>query len=119
MEIIKNFIIKYYKPTLNLLIGLFVLYWVIVVLTPSSTMTKEDKNKLDSLANTINQINKKQDSLEFKVESLNKELVKVDYNILKIKTNKIKIGKKYHEEIIRVDEYTESELDSFFSNRYK
>ena len=36
-----------------------------------------------------------------------------------LKTNKIKTGKKYHEEINRVDKYSEPELDSFFSNRYK
>ena len=39
--------------------------------------------------------------------------------LYKIKKDKTKVANKYHEEIIRVDEYTEPELDSFFSNRYK
>jgi hypothetical protein len=43
----------------------------------------------------------------------------VEDNVTKIKKDKTKVAKKYHEEIIRVDEYTEPELDSFFSNRYK
>jgi predicted nucleic acid-binding Zn-ribbon protein len=115
----KNFITKYYKTILLFLGGLFLLYWVIFVLTPRSTMSKEDMSKLDSLTNVVNQINKEQIVLETKIESVNKEVDKIDNDISKIKTNKEKIGKKYHEEIIRVDMYTDPEIDSFFSNRYK
>jgi vacuolar-type H+-ATPase subunit I/STV1 len=115
----KNFITKNYKTILLILGGLFLLYWVIFVLTPGSTMSKEDKAKLDSLTNVVNQINKEQIILENKIESVNQEVDKIDNNISKIKTNKEKTGKKYHEEISRVDKYTEPELDSFFSNRYK
>jgi peptidoglycan hydrolase CwlO-like protein len=115
----KNFITKNYKTILLILGGLFLLYWVIFVLTPNSTMSQIDKNKLDSLSNVVNQINKEQEVLESKIEVINEEVDKIDNNISKIKTNKDKTGKKYHEEITRVDKYTEPELDSFFSNRYK
>jgi peptidoglycan hydrolase CwlO-like protein len=101
------------------LVGLFIVYWVIFVLTPNSTMSKVDKDKLDSLTNVVNQINKEQEILENEIKVLNKEVDKIDNNISTIKTNKTKTGKKYHEEISRVDKYTELELDSFFSNRYK
>jgi peptidoglycan hydrolase CwlO-like protein len=119
MEIVKNFIIKNYKTILSVLVGLFIVYWVIFVLTPNSTMSKVDKDKLDSLTNVVNQINKEQEILENEIKVLNKEVDKIDNNISTIKTNKTKTGKKYHEEISRVDKYTEPELDSFFSNRYK
>lgn len=119
MEIVRNFIIKNYKTILSVLVGLFIVYWVIFVLTPNSTMSKVDKNKLDSLTNVVNQINKEQEILESEIKVLNKEVDKIDDNISNIKTNKTKTGKKYHEEISRVDKYTEPELDSFFSNRYK
>jgi len=92
---------------------------VFFVLTPNSTMSKVDKDKLDSLTNVVNQINKEQEILENEIKVLNKEVDKIDDNISTIKTNKTKTGKKYHEEISRVDKYTEPELDSFFSNRYK
>ena len=82
-------------------------------------MSNADKAKLDSLTNIVNQINVEQDVLENKIEFINDEVDKIDDNISKIKTNKVKTGKKYHEEITRVDRYTEPELDSFFSNRYK
>ena len=82
-------------------------------------MSKEDKAKIDSLTNIVNQINKEQEILESEIKVLNKEGDAIDNNISNIKTNKTKTGKKYHEEISRVDKYTEPELDSFFSNRYK
>lgn len=119
MEGVKNFIIKKYKTILLVLIGLFIVYWVMFVSNSHNTMSNDDKAKLDSLTNIVNQINKEQDTLESKIEVINEEVHKIDENISTIKTNKIKIGKKYHEEINRVDNYSEPELDSFFSNRYK
>jgi peptidoglycan hydrolase CwlO-like protein len=116
MESIGKFINKYYKAILAILLGIGILY---LCLPTTSTMSDVDRAKLDSLTNLVNQINKEQDSLENKVEDINKEVVKIDENISNIKANKTKIGKKYHEEINRVDRYSERELDSFFSDRYK
>ena len=116
---IKNFITKNYMIILSVLIGLFIVYWVIFDSTSISTMSVDDKAKLDSLTNVVNKINKEQEILENEIKVLNKEVDKIDNNISTIKTNKTKTGKKYHEEISRVDKYTEPELDSFFSNRYK
>jgi peptidoglycan hydrolase CwlO-like protein len=118
METIKNFVIKNYKTILSVLVGLFIVYWVMTTLN-TSTMSTIDRNKLDSLTNVVNEINKEQDILESKIELIDEEVEKIDDNISKVKTNKIKTGKKYHEEINRVDKYSEPELDSFFSNRYK
>jgi peptidoglycan hydrolase CwlO-like protein len=118
METIKNFIVKKYKTILSILIGLFIVYWV-MTMSNTSTMSAIDKAKLDSLTNVVNEINKEQDILESKIELIDEEVEKIDENISKVKTNKVKTGKKYHEEINRVDKYSEPELDSFFSNRYK
>ena len=118
METIKNFVIKNYKTILSVLVGLFIVYWVMTTLN-TSTMSTIDRNKLDSLTNVVNEINKEQDILESKIELIDEEVEKIDDNISKVKTNKIKTGKKYHEEINRVDKYSEPELDSFFSDRYK
>ena len=118
METIKNFVIKNYKTILSVLVGLFIVYWV-MTMSNTSTMSAIDKAKLDSLTNVVNKINKEQDILESKIEVINEEVEKIDDNISTIKTNKTKTGKKYHEEIKRVDNYSEPELDSFFSDRYK
>ena len=118
METIKNFVIKNYKTILSVLVGLFIVYWV-MTMSNTSTMSAIDKAKLDSLTNVVNEINKEQDILESKIELIDEEVEKIDDNISKVKTNKVKTGKKYHEEIKRVDNYSEPELDSFFSDRYK
>jgi len=118
METVKNFVIKKYKTILSVLVGLFIVYWV-MTMSNTSTMSAIDKAKLDSLTNVVNEINKEQDILESKIELIDEEVEKIDDNISKVKTNKVKTGKKYHEEINRVDKYSEPELDSFFSNRYK
>jgi peptidoglycan hydrolase CwlO-like protein len=118
METIKNFVIKNYDTILSALIILFILYWA-MTMSNTSTMSAIDKAKLDSLTNVVSEINKEQDILENKIKLIDEEVEKIDNNISKVKTNKVKIGKKYHEEINRVDRYSERELDSFFSNRYK
>ena len=118
MEVVKNFIFKNHKKILSVLVGLFIVYWV-MTMSNTSTMSTIDKAKLDSLTNVVNGIKKEQDILESKIELIDEEVEKIDENISRVKTNKVKTGKKYHEEINRVDKYTEPELDSFFSNRYK
>ena len=89
------------------------------IFTPTNTISESDKNKIDSLTNVIDRINKKQTILENEIEIINDEVSKIDYNISKIRTNKTIVGKKYNEEIIRVNKYTDPQIDSFFSNRYK
>jgi hypothetical protein len=84
---------------------------------PFSTSVNHDLGL--SLDNVVNEMYKEQDKLENKITDINKEIDKIEDNVTKIKKDKTKVAKKYHEEIIRVDEYTKSEFDSFFSNRYK
>ena len=85
METIKNFVIKNYKTILSVLVGLFIVYWVMTTLN-TSTMSTIDRNKLDSLTNAVNEINKEQDILESKIELIDEEVEKIDDNISKVKT---------------------------------
>ena len=119
MKTIKNIFTTNYKIIVIVLVGLLILYWLSSVLPSNSTMSQNDKMKIDSLTNVIGQINKKQDSLENKIEGINEEVQKLDINISDIKTEKNKNGEKYHSKISRVDIYTDLELDSFFTSRYK
>jgi septal ring factor EnvC (AmiA/AmiB activator) len=119
METIKNFIVKYYKIILIGLFCLFLLYWVIFILTPKSTMLSEDRKKIESLNKEIKEIYKEQDKLETQITDINQDIKKIETKVTKIKKDKTKVANEYHEEIKRVDNYTEPELDSFFTNRYK
>jgi peptidoglycan hydrolase CwlO-like protein len=112
-------IIKHYKKILLIILGLLVAFNLFFYFTVTSTISSEDKRKLDSLNNVIIGINNELNSLEVQIDLVDCEVKKIDSNVLKIKEEKVKIGKKYNEEITRIDNYTQDELDRFFSNRYK
>jgi septal ring factor EnvC (AmiA/AmiB activator) len=117
MKKIKIFFGKNYKTILFGLLILFIFFWV----NRKTNNTNNDyyQRKLDSLTIQNENIYQHQRELETNIQDIKKEVEQIDNNITKIKMDKTKIGKKYHEEINRVDNYSERELDSFFSNRYK
>ena len=119
LNVLGSFFSKNYKTLLFLLFGLFLTYWVIFVITPSVTMSNKEKTQIDSLNVVIQGLHKENLKLDSTVLNLNNEIKLVDKQIEKLKNKKVKIKKEYHEKITRVDNYTESELDSFFSDRYK
>jgi len=110
---------KDYKILFLIFIGLFILYWLIFVLTPKTKISIDNQNKIDSLNVLIINIQKSQEILDSKIDSINLDINKVDKDIKKIKEQKTILKEIYHEKIIDVVNFTETELDSFFTNRYK
>jgi len=110
---------KNFKTLFFIFIGLFIVYWLIFVLTPKTRISTENQNKIDSLNILIINIQKSQKNLNIKLDSINLDINKVDKDINNIKTQKTIIREIYHEKIINAINFTETELDSFFTNRYK
>ena len=103
-----------------IVVGIIVMFLILMFeIKTNTTINKEDKLKIDSLTVLVNDIKEEQKTIENKIETINEEVKTIDDNISKIKIKREKTGKKYHEEITRVDTYTDVELDSFFTNRYK
>jgi vacuolar-type H+-ATPase subunit I/STV1 len=119
VQIILNFIKQNYKTILKGLVALFILYWVIYVLTPTMKMSVQEKQKIDSLNILVKEIYKGQQKLDSSIVVYNKKIDEVDNHIDKIKGQKTIIKEIYHEEINRVDSYTDNDIDSFFADRYK
>lgn len=117
-QLILNFLKTHYKTILKVIVGLFILYWALYIVTPSIQMSNEEKQKIDSLNVIIKEIYKDQQKLDSSIADYNKKIELVDDHIGKIKNQKTIIKEKYHEEINRVDSYTEPVIDSFFANRY-
>lgn len=117
-ETIILFFQKYYLTIIKVLVGLFLLYWLIFFLTPKVEMAASEKEKIDSLNKKIDIIYVEQKKLDEKIVEYNNEITKIDDNLEKIKNQKTIIKEIYHEEIGRVDNYTDAELDSFFAKRY-
>jgi vacuolar-type H+-ATPase subunit I/STV1 len=113
-----SFLVKHFKTILMVLFGLVLLYWVIFVLTPVITMPDKEKSKIDSLNNMIKDIYKDQNKLDSSIVNFNSQISSVDSHISEIKNKKTIIKEIYHEQINRVDNYTDYELDSFFTVRY-
>ena len=114
-----SFITKNYKMLLAVLFGLFVIYWLMFVLTPKMSMSDEEKSKIDSLNVLIMEMNKNQQILDDRIDDLNEEIDEVDNDIDKIKEQKNATKKAHNDKINRAAKFNEPELDSFFTDRYK
>jgi hypothetical protein len=119
LQIIKNFLVNHYQTIIKALFGLFILYWLIFFLTPKIEMSAVEKEKIDSVNIIVKEIYKNQKKLDSSIVVYNKKLDEVDNHINKIKGQKTIIKKNYYEKINRVDSYTNNNIDSFFTNRYK
>jgi len=118
MTKVLNFIKENYKTILKVCFGLFLLYWVIFVLTPKTGMSTEQKQQLDSINLQIKTLHSDNLRLENQIDSFNQEIQQVDEHINNIKGQKTIVKEIYHEKISSVDKLTVRELDSFFANRY-
>lgn len=115
---ILDFVKLHYKLIIKAGLVLFVLYWIIFVLTPKSGLSPEQKQQLDSLNVQIRLLHEDNLKLESQIDSFNTEIQEVDDHIGKIKNQKTIVKEIYHEKISNVDKLTVRELDSFFTDRY-
>ena len=116
---ILNFLKLNFKTIIQVLFGLFILYYLIFFLTPNVKMSVYQKQQLDSLNMVIKQLHEDNLKLENKISDFNQEIKEVDKNIGKIKNQKTIVKEIYHEKISSIDKFTERAVDSFFTNRYK
>lgn len=115
---ILNFVKSHFREIIKVGFGIFILYWMLYILTPSISMSKNEKQLIDSLNIQIKLLYEQQTKLDSSIAEYNKKIDNVDKDIDKIKGQKTIIKEIYHEEINRAGNYTEPELDSFFSTRY-
>ena len=109
------------KTIKNILIAVFaliVLYWIMFVLTPSSKLAEETYKKIDSLNRNIDSVEALNRSLDSQLVNYNSQITEIDKSIERIKNEKTTIKEIYQETITNVDHYDNSQLDSFFTNRY-
>lgn len=107
------------RNVIIVIVSLIALYWIIFALTPKQTIPVELKNKIDSLSQANIQLEKNQKRLDSTITLYQNDIENINKKIGLIKQTKIIINKQYHEKIDSVSNYTPSELDGFFSNRYK
>ncbi len=120
-DILKK-VVDFFKSNYKFLgyvaLGLFLLYWIVFILTPKVEMSAESKQAIDSLNTHIQVIEDAQKELDDKIEEYGEEINQVEKRITEIKSQKTTIKEIYHEKITAVNDYSDSELDSFFTERY-
>ncbi len=117
-----NLIISYiknnYKSILIFVVCLFILYWMIFVLTPLSKMSEEARFEIRELNNKIENIEKKQEKLQTEIEKYEVKIEETNNSIQQIKEIRIKVGNEYGKKINSVSNFTDTELTKFFTDRY-
>ena len=115
---ILGFLKENYKTIFKGIVFLFVLYWLIYVLTPSLKISEESQKKLDEINTEIKKIEQEQLTLQNKIEEYEFQVQEVDNNIEIIKNTKIQVANDYGKKINSITKYSHTELTQFFTNRY-
>jgi chromosome segregation ATPase len=109
---------KYKKQIVYVIVGLFLLYGIIWIATRKPQMPADIKATIDSLTNINKQLIEHQKQIDSTIHVYEAEVKQVDYQIDNIKEKTTIIKEYYHEVSQQVNNYTSTELDSFFKARY-
>jgi cell division protein FtsL len=113
-----NFVKRNYLTILKIIGGIFILYWMVFILTPDVKMLESQQKRINDLNYLIIQKEKEQKKLSVEIANFNAQIKILDSNISKIKGEKIIIKEIYYEKVNNVDNYTDAQLDSFLAKRY-
>jgi len=109
---------KYKKQIAYVIVGLFLLYGIIWIATRKPQIPADIKATLDSLTNANKILIEHQKQIDSTIRVYEAEVKQVDYQIDNIKEKTTIIKEYYHEQSQQVNNYTPTELDSFFKARY-
>jgi hypothetical protein len=109
---------KYKKQIAYVIVGLFLLYGIIWIATRKPQIPADIKATIDSLTNVNKQLIEHQKQIDSTIHVYEAEVKQVDYQIDNIKEKTTIIKEYYHEQSQQVNNYTPTELDSFFKARY-
>lgn len=114
-----EFIKKYWKYVVGVILTIGVLYLIIYLATPKPKMSELDKYKLEQLDKDINLIIENQKKLDKQIEGYKNELSHIDSTIATVKNQKTIIKEYYKEQGEKITEMKPSEIDKLFHDRYK
>ena len=117
-DLILSFVKKYYKQIGMFLLGLFLFYWLIFILTPSVKMSAETAVELKKIDKEIETIMEQQTVLYTEIEKYEEQLSEMDESISQINDSKNVIAGEYGEKINAAKSYDYKQLVTFLSDRY-
>lgn len=103
---------------LILLLVVFLIGWVVFVITPKFESDEDYKKKIEAFTATIKTLTDNNVKLQQTLNSHLQKIEEIDENINNLKNQETVIKEIYYEKIKNVDKLTVAELDSFFAKRY-
>ena len=98
--------------------GLIVLFGIIWLTTRQPQMPADIKATIDSLTAVNKQLIEHQKQIDSAINAYEAEVDKVDYELDHIKEKTTIVREYYHEVSQQTEQYTPTQVDSFFKKRY-
>jgi hypothetical protein len=108
----------YLKIIAYLILGACFIFTVYYLLTPKPTIDPKLKTTIDSLVAVNTGLVKKQVELSNKIELYKETVANLDTQIVKLRKRKLVIRRYYRRRIVIVNNYTPTQIDSFYKKRY-
>lgn len=108
-----------FKYALYGAIGLFALYGFIFITSLKPNMPAEIKAQIDSLNIVNKQLIERQQQIDSSITAYKAKINQIDNQVDNIKEKTTIIREYYHEVGQQAEQYTPTQVDSFFKSRYK
>lgn len=114
----KDFILNHYKTILIVLGGLFLLYWIVFILTPAVQMSEQSAQELKKIDENIENLEFENKILQSEIVEFQEQIESVNENIEEIDDIKVTLANDYGKKINNARSYNHDELVRFLSERY-
>lgn len=113
-----EFIKKYWKTALTVILGIGVLYLVVYLATPKPKMSELDKYKLEQIDKHIEQLKKLQENLNDSLNVYEKKINEIDVKISHIKVERKEVNNYYTQKREDIQNADKRQIDSLLRKRY-
>ena len=107
------------KIGLYIIGGLLVLFGLLWITTRKPQMPADIKATIDSLTNVNKQLIEHQKQIDSTIDAYKAEVKQIDSQVDHIKEKTTIVREYYHEISQQTEQYTPTQVDSFFKDRYK
>ena len=122
IDTVKNFIVlnkQKIKYTILAILFIEIVWLTILVTTRKPKMPVQDKARLDSVYDATKKLEEQQKVYDKAIFYQDQYLNDLRNQVDTIKGRTVVVKEYYHDVITKINNYSESELDSFFRQRYK
>ena len=114
----KQFLTTNFKYILFVVVGLFVMYWMVYLFTPKPQMSELDKYKLEQIDKHIKQLKKMQENLNDSLNVYEKKINEIDFKISHIKVERKEVNNYYTQKKEDIKNADKRQIDSLLRKRY-